>query len=678
MIRIIVLSLLPISFAWTGAIHYEIMMNAYNKATPIARRFLRHHLGDDVRGIAEAAKWADSEDARARYPQSEEFHFSHTPYRNCSEFVFERDCGFNGSGRCLVTGIAEMVMRATDTRLSLHDRADAIKFLLHLVADIHQPAHTGFAKDAGGVHIQVDVTPKMSLHQLWDFALLHPDVHTETREPSEIQLSKSFESSQDVIDYASLLASESAVLYTCSFAYQTEDGRYIVEGESLDPEYVATGTHIANERMSHAATRLASLLDVLGTKYFEKRTRIVAIPKQGSRVESVDDSNIFAVLELDNAADEIADICEEALQVHSRPSVIQSTPVPAVSHERSEIEVLEDAMARAARDRAAAVSLVDPSHQKNSTVAGVKLSSIVLIKRGALFVMTNRRLLIDDPHYMAPIVSRYKVRFGRKRRNFDFVLDKSLFESKHLSDHDFGRIFWYLKYGEDLPERAGSGFSGSAAEEHFVLKVSDPATPRSMRMDDHLGRRVENGRVLGTPRVDDDLLYSWFEKSHVHRRQWLLDLSKTTDTEEQAVELEFFSKLKSIVIYNVGNVQAYIHKDTLLDDSNVHRRFNLFVSHDPKVGESGLFFLIVDTAIYDGVITPRIQRGMSIVAARKAEGKAVISQSRTFAKEMTDLNKILNTESPKKTQIIKDLVQYHSLIDPRVMKILEWEIHSSG
>jgi nuclease S1 len=44
-----------------------------------------------------------------------------------------------------------MVMQATDIRLSLSDRADAIKFLLHLIADIHQPLHTGFAKDAGGV-----------------------------------------------------------------------------------------------------------------------------------------------------------------------------------------------------------------------------------------------------------------------------------------------------------------------------------------------------------------------------------------------------------------------------------------------------------------------------------------------------------------------------------------------
>jgi hypothetical protein len=66
MLRIIALSFVTTTFAWTGAIHYEIMMNAYNQATPSARRFLRHHLGDDVQGIAEAAKWADSEDARVR------------------------------------------------------------------------------------------------------------------------------------------------------------------------------------------------------------------------------------------------------------------------------------------------------------------------------------------------------------------------------------------------------------------------------------------------------------------------------------------------------------------------------------------------------------------------------------------------------------------------------------
>ena len=216
MIWILAVFFLPITVAWTGAVHFEIMLKAYDQASLTARRYLRHHLGQDLYDIAKAAEWADSQEARNRYPQSEELHFSHTPFRRCAEFVLERDCGFNGSGKCLVTGIAEMVMRAIDIRASLHDRADALRLVLHLVADIHQPLHTGFAKDAGGVNIKINVNPAMSLHQLWDFVLLQPEVSVRTSDPqSRIELSHSFTNERDIIEYASLLASESSTLYTC-------------------------------------------------------------------------------------------------------------------------------------------------------------------------------------------------------------------------------------------------------------------------------------------------------------------------------------------------------------------------------------------------------------------------------------------------------------------------------
>ncbi len=52
------------SVAWTGAIHSEISWKAYQETTSVDRRFLKHHLGDDVWGITKAAVWADSQDAR--------------------------------------------------------------------------------------------------------------------------------------------------------------------------------------------------------------------------------------------------------------------------------------------------------------------------------------------------------------------------------------------------------------------------------------------------------------------------------------------------------------------------------------------------------------------------------------------------------------------------------------
>jgi hypothetical protein len=154
--------------------------------------------------------------------------------------------------------------------------------------------------------------------------------------------------------------------------------------------------------------------------------------------------------------------------------------------------------------------------------------------------------------------------------------------------------------------------------------------------------------------------------------QWLSQLAETGLTEIKKLEFEFFSKLNCTVFHKVGNVHAYIHRDTL-NDSAQRRRFNLFLSHDPASRENGLFFGIMDTSIFDGPLSDRIMTGMSIVAARNSGASVLVSQSRTFVSEMTDLNKLLNTESTAKTRIIKDLVQYNSFVDPGVM-VLEWDV----
>lgn len=697
MIWILVLSFVPISIAWTGAVHFDIMLKAYNQASPIARRYLRHHLGHDVYDIARGAEWADSEDARARYPESEEFHFSHTPFRKCAEFVLERDCGFNGSGKCLVTGIAQNVMRATDVRLSLDDRADAIKFLIHLVSDIHQPLHTGFAKDAGGVGIKININPVMSLHQLWDFVLLQPEVMIGTSEPpSGIKLHQSFRSEQDVVEYASLLASESSTLYTCKSAYQSETGSYIKSGETLSPEYIDSRTRIAHERIVHAASRLADLLDVMGARFFELRARSVSKPQRAAAQKS-DSSNWFAVLAFEFPAEEIADICEDSLEVYRRPQpvVVSSAAAASPAKERSEIEILEEAMAQAAQDRAAA-SLGEELSSKPScpstSVAGVELSSIVLIRRDAQFFLTRKELVIRDPLYRSVKIISYRVRFaiGKFRLNVVFLVDTELFGFEPISDIDFARVLLYLKHGEDVPDIASKGLvsSGGAAAAGAAGGGGMPSSIRSVEaekeapsmMSKILGRRVVNGYKIDPPSEDDDLIREWIANAELRTSMWISEWQRNVakwKTKEEKYDFDFFSKLSHIFQYNsVGNIQGYFHRDTLLNTTNLHRRFNLFLVKNSGLGRHDQFFIIMDTAIFDGMITAKIQKGMYLLDsnARKLQDKVFVDRATTLENEMKDLHRILNKGEGTKMRVIKDLVQYNSIIEGEMMKVIEWNI----
>jgi hypothetical protein len=61
----------------------------------------------------------------------------------------------------------------SDTSLPLQRRSEALKFLTHFIADLHQPLHVGRAEDRGGNEIDVIVRGKRSnLHQLWDAEFL--------------------------------------------------------------------------------------------------------------------------------------------------------------------------------------------------------------------------------------------------------------------------------------------------------------------------------------------------------------------------------------------------------------------------------------------------------------------------------------------------------------------------
>lgn len=53
------------------------------------------------------------------------------------------------------------------------ERLQALKYVVHLVGDVHQPLHAGYADDKGGNTVQLQSFGKGSnLHSLWDSGLV--------------------------------------------------------------------------------------------------------------------------------------------------------------------------------------------------------------------------------------------------------------------------------------------------------------------------------------------------------------------------------------------------------------------------------------------------------------------------------------------------------------------------
>jgi len=161
------LSWLPsLAHAWGSAGHQVVAHLAEAQLTPKARTEVTRLLAlEPGSTLASISTWADEH----RNPSTAAWHYVNLPRGSCS-YVAERDCP---GGQCVVAAIerqaAILASNAPDNK-----RLTALKFLVHLVGDIYQPLHAGYADDRGGNKYQIQAFGRGSnLHALWDSGLIN-------------------------------------------------------------------------------------------------------------------------------------------------------------------------------------------------------------------------------------------------------------------------------------------------------------------------------------------------------------------------------------------------------------------------------------------------------------------------------------------------------------------------
>jgi hypothetical protein len=120
---------------------------------------------------AEVASWADdlrtAGGAQAR--DTRRWHFVNFGGPDC-EYAPARDCP---GGDCVIAAINRQAARLADRRLPAAERAEALKWLVHLVADVHQPFHATPRALRGGLDFQLQWRGRgRNLHLFWDLSML--------------------------------------------------------------------------------------------------------------------------------------------------------------------------------------------------------------------------------------------------------------------------------------------------------------------------------------------------------------------------------------------------------------------------------------------------------------------------------------------------------------------------
>ena len=164
------LGLLPAgpASAWKETGHRVVARVAEAHLSPEARRAVQALLrpGETLRS---ASTWADDFVARPEGRATACWHVVLLP-KGAREYDERRDCP---KGCCIVRAIEVQRTRLEDKSQPLGERRRALRFLVHLVADIHQPLHAGRREDGGGGEISVRFFGSTAnLHWVWDSGLI--------------------------------------------------------------------------------------------------------------------------------------------------------------------------------------------------------------------------------------------------------------------------------------------------------------------------------------------------------------------------------------------------------------------------------------------------------------------------------------------------------------------------
>ena len=154
------LSLSPaLAFGPTG--HRIVGHIAQKHLTRKARRAVKALIGPQ--NLAQVATWADEIRSDPKWKVADPWHYITIDDEHTYESAPKNDDGD------IIEALNRLEKVLRDPKATREARAEALKFIVHFVGDLHQPLHVGRKADLGGNTIEVKWFGESSnLHRVWD------------------------------------------------------------------------------------------------------------------------------------------------------------------------------------------------------------------------------------------------------------------------------------------------------------------------------------------------------------------------------------------------------------------------------------------------------------------------------------------------------------------------------
>ena len=200
LLLLVVVAGTPPAAAWGCKGHQTVALLAERHLTPEARQFaeklleenpvdpqVKRYCGSAIRDLlADGSTWPDDvRNERKNGP----WHFIDIP-RGAPRRPLAEYCGEQG---CVTKAILEQWAVLKDSHAEPRKRAEALRYLIHFVGDLHMPLHASTNDDMGGNCVPVHYLRRRphqahdsfspNLHAIWDTAILERDM--EGADPAE-------------------------------------------------------------------------------------------------------------------------------------------------------------------------------------------------------------------------------------------------------------------------------------------------------------------------------------------------------------------------------------------------------------------------------------------------------------------------------------------------------------
>ncbi len=234
--------------AWGRLGHRVISKLSERHLTPAARAGITELL-EPGESLADCSTWADEH--RRDMPKTAPWHYVDVPLdepRYDDRFAADDPAkGF------IVLKIRELRAILKDRSKPIAERRQALRFLVHLIEDLHQPLHVGENHDRGGNDTQVRWFDRGSnLHRVWDSGIIERVSRDEDRWLAEMAAMDTPEArgkaqAGAVGDWASesLMAARQA-------CQDPATGQRIKPGAKLGDAYQAANLPVAKRRLYQA------------------------------------------------------------------------------------------------------------------------------------------------------------------------------------------------------------------------------------------------------------------------------------------------------------------------------------------------------------------------------------------------------------------------------------------